>query len=161
MATATPDELKKLDDLLKKFRFAMLTTREPDGTLTAHPLTVQEAEFDGDLWFIVGTHASAVEHVASDSQVGVSFSSNDAWLSLAGTAEVVHDQGKLKQLWSSSVEAWFPDGPESSDVTLLKVSALSGEYWDSPGGRIASAVSFVKSKLTGQPYEGENEKFDL
>jgi general stress protein 26 len=159
--TATPAELKKLAELLKKFRFAMLTTREPDGTLTAHPLTVQEAEFDGDLWFIVGSHASAVEHIASDSSVGVSFSANDAWLSLAGTAETVTDKAKLHQYWSPSVEAWFPDGPDSSDVTLLKVTALSGEYWDSPGGRLASALSFVKTKLTGQRYDAENEKFDL
>jgi len=159
--TATPEELHKLAELLKKFRFAMLTTREADGTLTAHPLTVQEAEFDGDLWFIVGSHASAVQHIAADPQVGVSFSSNDAWLSLAGTAETVDDSAKLHEYWSAGVDAWFPDGPDGSDVTLLKVNALSGEYWDSPGGRLASAISFVKSRVTGEPMEGDNATFEL
>jgi general stress protein 26 len=159
--TATTDELEKLNELLKKFRFAMLTTVGDDGKLVAHPLTVQESEFDGDLWFIIGTHASAVEHIRRDANVGVSFSTNDAWLSLAGTAQTVDDTAKLRELWSTAVEAWFPDGPESSEVTLLKVSALSGEYWDSPGGRIATAIALVKSKVTGETYEGENEKFDL
>jgi general stress protein 26 len=159
--TATTPELEKLAALLKKFRFAMVTTRSLDGKLTAHPLTVQEAEFDGDLWFIIGRHASAVGDIATDAHVGVSFSSNDSWLSLAGTATVVDDGTKLRELWSPSVEAWFPDGPEDPNVTLLKVDTVSGEYWDSPGGKVATVVAFVKSKVTGDQPEGDNEKFDL
>jgi general stress protein 26 len=161
MMNASTPELDKLNELLKKFRFAMLTSRTPDGKLAAHPLTVQEAEFDGDLWFIIGKDASALEHIALDPFVGVSFSSNDSWLSLAGTAVVVDDAGKLRELWNPAVEAWFPDGAEDPNVTLLKVDALSGEYWDSPGGKVASLVAFMKQKVTGQQYEADNEKFDL
>lgn len=159
MADST--ELQKLHDLLPKFRFAMVTTRDADGTLTAHPLTVQETEFDGDLWFVIGRHASAVEHIQRDPRVGVSFSSNDAWLSLAGTAHIVEDDAKLKEQWNSALEAWFPEGPEDPEVVLLKVDAESGEYWDSPGGRVATALAFVKHKITGERLEGDNEKFDL
>jgi general stress protein 26 len=161
MTDDTVDAREKMGELLKKFRFAMLTTRADDGALTAHPLTVQEAEFDGDLWFIIGTHASAVADIRRDNSVGVSFSSNDAWLSLSGTAETVDDAAKLRELWSPAVDAWFPEGPSSTGVTLLKVTATGGEYWDSPGGRIATAIAFVKSKLTGEPLEGENAKVDL
>ena len=47
-------------------------------------------------------------------------------------------------------------------MILLKVSAASAEYWDSPGGRVASAISFAKAKLTGEPYDGgENERVEL
>lgn len=159
--TASSSELHKLNDLLKKFRFALLTTRTTDDKLTAHPLTVQEAEFDGDLWFIIGKSASAVEDIARDPNVGVSFSSNDSWLSLAGTALVVEDLAKLRELWNPAVGAWFPDGPDDPNVVLLKVDALSGEYWDSPGGKVATLVSLVKSKITGEAFEADNEKFDL
>jgi general stress protein 26 len=159
--TATPSELEKLASLLKDFRFAMLTSRDEDGKLTAHPLTVQESEFDGDLWFIIGRHASAVEHVSRDANVGVSFSSNDSWLSLAGTASIVDDGAKLRELWNPAVEAWFPEGPEDPNVTLLKVDTVSREYWDSPGGKVATMVALVKHKVTGEKYEGDNEKFDL
>jgi len=161
-STESETELDKLNDLLKKFRFAMVTTRAGDGALHAHPLTVQETESDGDLWFIVGTHASAVEHVRRDPKVGLSFSSDSTWLSLAGEAEVVDDLAKLTELWSTSVEAWFPDGPEAPGVTLLRVNALSGEYWGTAGGRIATAIALVTSKVTGErPKGSENEKFDL
>ncbi|MFG6501914.1 pyridoxamine 5'-phosphate oxidase family protein [Microbacterium sp. P05] len=159
--TASTTELKKLNELLKKFRFAMLTTHTTDDKLTAVPLTVQETEFDGDLWFIIGKNALTVQHIAANPSVGVSFSSNDSWLSLAGNALVVEDLAKLKELWNPAVGAWFPEGPEDPNVTLLKVDAISGEYWDSPGGRVATLVSLVKSKVTGDAFEADNEKFDL
>ena len=63
---------------------------------------------------------------------------------------------------SAQVEAWFPQGPDDDSVVLLKVVADSAEYWDSPGGRLATAFSFVKAKVTGERIEGgENEKVDL
>jgi Pyridoxamine 5'-phosphate oxidase like len=47
-------------------------------------------------------------------------------------------------------------------VVLLRVEAASAEYWNSPGGRLASAISFAKAKVTGQPYSGgENETVQL
>ena len=160
MSSAGP-ELGKLNELLKKFRFAMVTTRAQDGALHAHPLTVQETESDGDLWFIVGSHASAVEHVRRDPKVGLSFSTDGTWLSLAGEAEVVDDLSKLKELWSTSVEAWFPEGPSDPTVGLVKFSADSAEYWDSPGGKVASALSFVRSKVTGDALDADNQKIEL
>ncbi|MBD7956459.1 pyridoxamine 5'-phosphate oxidase family protein [Microbacterium sp. Sa4CUA7] len=158
---ATPEELEKLNDLLGDFRFAMVTTRAADGKLTAHPLTVQEREFDGDLWFVINRHASTVEHIQRDPAVGIAFSSSDSWLSIAGHGRVVDDRAKLQQLWNPALEAWFPEGPGDDDVTLLKVEAESAEYWDSPGGKVASIVAFVKQKVTGERLEGDNEDFTL
>ncbi len=129
---------------------------------TPTPLTVQETESDGDLWFIVGTHASAVEHVRRDPKVGLSFSTDGTWLSLAGDAEVVDDLAKLKELWSTSVEAWFPDGPESPGVTLLKVSALSGRVLGERRrpNRHRDRAGDVEGDGRA-PARSENEKFDL
>jgi general stress protein 26 len=88
--------------------------------------------------------------------------SGGSWVSLSGGAEVVDDAAKKRELWNSAVEAWFPQGPDGDSVVLIKVHADSAEYWDTPGGRLATAFSFAKAKLTGQRIEGgENEKVDL
>ncbi|MCK6081428.1 pyridoxamine 5'-phosphate oxidase family protein [Microbacterium sp. EYE_5] len=155
------DPRATLIDLLPKFRFAMVTTTDEDGALTARPLTVQDREFDGDLWFIVARDSSFAAHIAQRPRVGVALSTNDAWVSLAGRAEIVDDPARLREYWSPAVEAWFPDGPEDPNITLAKIDAVSGEYWSSPGGVVASIVSLVKSKVTGEPYEGRNETVDL
>lgn len=159
MTDTTPTQ--RVAELIKDFRFAMLTTRNSERRLVAHPLTVQETEFDGDLWFLVSRSASFVADLRRDDHVGVSLSSNDSWVSLSGTAELVDDPAKVRELWSPTVEAWFTDGPDDPDVGLLKFSAESAEYWDSPGGKIASLFSFVKAKVTGEPYDAENEKVEL
>ena len=159
MTDTTPTQ--RVAELIKDFRFAMFTTRNANDRLVSHPLTVQEAEFDGDLWFLVSRSASLVADIAKDERVGISLSSNESWVSLSGTAELVEDRAKVKELWSPTVEAWFTNGPDDPDVGLLKFSAESAEYWDSPGGKIASLFSFVKSKITGEPYDAENETVNL
>lgn len=159
MTDTTPTQ--RVAELIKDFRFAMFTTRDAQDRLVAHPLTVQEAEFDGDLWFLVSRSASFVEDLRQDDRAGVSLSSNGSWVSLSGTAELVEDAAKVRELWSPTVEAWFTDGPDDPDVGLLKFSAESAEYWDSPGGKLASLFSFVKAKVTGEPYDADNEKVEL
>jgi hypothetical protein len=46
-------------------------------------------------------------------------------------------------------------------VVLLRIEGDSAEYWDSPGGRLATAFSFVKAKASGRPLVSENEKVEL
>jgi general stress protein 26 len=83
-------------------------------------------------------------------------------VSLTGHAVLIDDLEKKRELWNPVVGAWFPGGPEDPDVVLLRVEAASAEYWDSPGGRLASVISFAKAKITGQAYDGgENERVDL
>ena len=162
MTTDSPDAIRKVAELLQGERFAFLTTVAPDGTLTSRPMTLQEVEFDGDLWFFAEHDAPWLTHVAASPQVNVGMGSGGTWVSLTGTARVVDDVAKKKELWNSVVEAWFPDGPDDDGVVLLKVTGESAEYWDSPGNRLATALSFVKAKATGsQPDTGEKDVVDL
>jgi general stress protein 26 len=156
------DQTRKVAELLKGERFGFLTTIRTDGTLTSRPMTLQEVEFDGDLWFFAERGSNPVQHVIASPQVNVGAGSGGSWISLTGDAEVVEDVGKKRELWNSAVEAWFPQGPDDDSVVLIKVHADSAEYWDAPGGRLATAFSFVKAKVTGERIEGgENEKVDL
>ena len=158
----TDDQTRKVTELLKGERFAFLTTRTPDGTLTSRPMTLQEVEFDGDLWFFAKRDSNPVTHITLSPQVNVGVGSGGSWVSLAGRATVVDGLAKKRELWNSAVEAWFPDGPDGDDVVLLKVEGDSAEYWDTPGGRLATVLSFAKAKLTGERIEGgENEKVEL
>jgi general stress protein 26 len=82
-------------------------------------------------------------------------------VSISGTAQLVHDRNKIKELWKPVLKAWFPDGPDQPDVVLLKVKMTKAEYWDGPSSTISQAVSFVSAILTGKQVElGENKKLD-
>ena len=161
MPTTPNDDVRKVAELLGDESLAMFTTVAPDGTLTSRPMALQETEFDGDLWFFALKDNGPAAHIAQNRKVNVSVSSRSTWVSLAGSAHVVDDVERKKELWNAGVEAWIPQGPEADDVVLLHVHGDSAEYWDTPGA-VATAVSFAKAKATGEAASGgENEKVEL
>lgn len=156
--------LKKLGELIKDIKYAMLTTALPDGTLRSRPMATQDESFDGTLWFFTGIDSGKVDEVRADQHVNVSYAdpANNRWVSVSGNATVVRDRGTIKEKWSTPVKAWFPDGPDDPNVALLRVAVKEAEYWDTPSSKMVQVVGFVKAMVTGKPYEpGENEKINL
>lgn len=155
-------EISRLAELAKGIRIAMLTTVDEEGHFISVPMAQQEVEFDGDLWFFADRDSRVVRNLILNPHVGVTLSSSDTWISIDGDGEVVQDPAKARELWNSWVEAWLPQGPDDPNVVLIKVTGHGAEYWDTPGGRAASILSFAKAKITGKRYEGaENERVDL
>ena len=152
----------KVAELARDIRIGMLTTMDADGTHTSRPMAQQEVEFDGDLWLFAERDSRKVRQIRENPNVNYSLTSHSTWISIAGKAEIVDDRDKARELWNSWVEAWMPQGPDDPNVVLIKINGESAEYWDTPGGFVASVISLVKSKTTGARYDGgENEKVSL
>src|SRR4051794_6039088 len=135
MTDTHQNQLDKLADLTKESRFVMLTTTDADGHLVSRPMSRQEVDLDADLWFIATRDSRKVDHIRANPTVNVTVTSGSSWVSLSGTAEVVDDLAKLKELWSTFAEAWLPEGPEDPNAILIHVDADFAQYWDNPGGR--------------------------
>lgn len=158
------DDIQKVGEMIKDIDFAMLTTKEPDGTLRSRPMSTQEVEFDGDLWFFTNIDAEKVEEIKQEQQVNVSYAdkSNQRYVSVSGQARVLRDQQKIDELWSPVLKVWFPNGKDDPNVGLLKVSVTQAEYWDSSSNRMVRLAQFAKALVTGDHEEmGENRKLNL
>lgn len=158
------EAIRKLGEMIEGIDFAMMTTVETDGTLRSRPMSTQQIEFDGDLWFFTRASAPKVDEVRRDERVNVSYAKpeDQRYVSISGTAEIVRDREKIKELWSPALKAWFPKGLEDPDIALLKVNVEQAEYWDSSSSAMAHVFGFVKALATGQSYQpGENEKINL
>ena len=157
------DGTRKVADLIKDIRIAMLTHADSNGVLVSHPMATQEVEFDGDVLFVAERDSHKARDIATQSpaRVNVAYSSNSSWVSLSGTATIVDDSAKLAELWNSFTGAWLEGGPENPNNIIIKVSADSAEYWDSPGAKVTQIANFVKAKVTGERIEGDNEVVDL
>jgi general stress protein 26 len=153
------DDRQKLADLMSDMPIAMLTTFGPSGPRSV-PMARQEVEPGADLWFISARDTDHVRAVQADPQVVLTFSSRDAWVAATGRAEVVDDTAKLAELWNTFAEAWLPGGPEDDNAVLLRVAVERAEFWDTPGGRLASLISFAKTKVTGETYDAEHGSVD-
>lgn len=159
------DKLGKLREIVKAVDICMLTTMDERGDLHSRPMSNnREIEFDGDLWFFTYGSSHKVDEVGRVPKVCASFADVDAqqYASLTGRAEVVRERAKIEELWQPQLRAWFPEGVETPDIALLKVTVEHAEYWDGSQSIVSHAISFVSSLITGEPAQlGENEKIDL
>lgn len=157
----TDEGTAKVAELVEQARIAMLTTMTSDGKHVSRPMALQEVEFDGDLWFFCHDDSAKVAEVRTHPQVNVAFADpkNAAWTSLSGTATVVQDQAKARELWSPALEVWFPDGLETPTLALLKVDVDTAEYWESSSSRVRRLVGSIRAAVTGDPgkFPAENE----
>ncbi|GGE96284.1 pyridoxamine 5'-phosphate oxidase family protein [Mycetocola zhadangensis] len=159
---ADDDDMATIAKLVKASRIALLTTVTPSGQLHSRPLATQEIDFDGDLWFFTQDPSSKVDDIRSNDQVNAAFESGKGYLSISGSATLVHDRAKIDELWSPAVGAWFPDGKDDPTVALIKISAQSAEYWTSDEPGVVSVFKIAKAALTGgQPDVGDNKSVDL
>lgn len=162
---AERNDIEKIRDLIQGIRFAMLTTVDTDGSLRSRPMATQEAEFDGELWFFTGASSPKVDEVGRDHRVNLSYAAPDdnTYVSISGTARLVRDKAKAKELWNPALKAWFPDGLDDPDLALLRVQVEKAEYWDSPSSKMVQLYGLAKAVLTGKRADdiGENEKIDL
>lgn len=145
-----PTDIKKLAELMKGIKFAMLTTVEDDGSLHSRPMATQEVEFDGDLWFFTRADSAKVWEAGHHRQVNVSFADTEKskFISASGTATLVRDRSKMEELWKPPYKIFFPQGLEDPEIALLKVSVQRAEYWDSSPTAIGRAFDFAKAFLT-------------
>lgn len=165
MATHTHGDIgqDKVVEIMRSDRFCMLTSVGDLGRLQSHPMTPQEVTDDGDVWFFIDKDSDQAGFIREEKRVNLAFADGSTWLSVAGHGSLHDDRAKVEELWNPMIEAWFPDGKDSPGVGLLLVESDTAEYWDSPaGGRIASALAFAKTKITGgRPDVGENDTVDL
>lgn len=157
------ESIAKLRELIEGIDFCMMTTID-GGHLRSRPMSTQQVEFEGDLWFFTSDKTHKIEEIEKDNRVNVSYSKpdDDSYISVSGRAIVSKDRAKIEELWSPVLKAWFPDGLEDPTLCLLKVEVEQAEYWDSSAGKIMELIGFVKAIATGQQADyGENKKLDL
>ena len=158
------------------FRYALNNTIDAHYHLSALPGLVP---FLAHYWWhsgfrqhqsIAHMYAPLIEHsisehadlIRAEKRVNLAFSDGSTWLSVAGHGDVRQDRDRVEELWNPMVEAWFPEGKDSPPVALLFVESDSAEYWDTPGGRVASVFAFAKAKVKGErPDVGESGSVEL
>ena len=141
-------------DLIKDIKFAMFTTRHTNGHLHSRPMTTQNSKLDEDasLWFFMDRNDGPVADLMADPLVNLVYADPgaDSYVSVSGTAAVVDDDAKVKQLWSKLNEAWFPGGPTDPNLALVEVKIIHANYWDVDDHKIVQLFKIAKAAITGK-----------
>lgn len=145
------EAIEKLQNLVRGSDTCMFATNLEKLPLHIIPMRVQEADYDGNLWFFSRDNSSHNEHINADNRVQLIFtnSSEMEFLTIYGTASITRDQVLIDRLWNRMVEAWFPEGKEDPSITLIKVKPTTAHYWDTEDGKLITMAKILTRAATG------------
>jgi general stress protein 26 len=146
-------ELTRLAKLIQPMdTVAMLTSHDAEGALVSRPMAPLEMDADGALWFFTHRRSTKVEQLKVLNLCFVD-AERGTYVSMSGHGNIVEDREHVKRLWSPLARPWFPHGPDSEELTLLKFTPQAAEFWDAVDTKMvrlfATAVSVVAAKPLG------------
>ena len=159
-----PRSIRQLRKLLKGMPIGMLTTHLPRGGVHCLPMSVHDIDESGWLWFVTDRHSRKACELGRNPHATIAFQSKkgDRYVSVQGTAVVVRDDVKLKELWNPTLRSWFPRGRRDPEIVLVAVRVARAEYWLVPRTRLVRGIGMVKAIMTGKRQEaGKHGILDL
>ncbi len=149
------DGIKKIGELIKDIRIAMMTTAAPDGSFDSRPMATQKTEFDGTVYFLTRQESGKVQELADDSHVSLLYADadNGKYVTVKGRAKVYRDQAKIEQLWNPMYKAWFPLGETDPAIAILEVDVHEAQYWEASSSRLVRGLKYVAAAATGGKVE--------
>ena len=146
--------IRKLSELLRGIKVAMLTSSDNQGQLSTRPVASPTLDAEGILWFFTRAEASALDNTHTLRQISLSYTNlkENRYISVIGISEVADDRAKAEELWSVANRAWFPRGLSDPDLRLMRVLVERAEFWDAPTSAVVQLVGLAASLVTGKDY---------
>lgn len=143
---------------IEDISFAMLGTIGDSGNIHSRPmatLSLEHFKKDQTLWFFSRRNTLKISEIEHDQRVTLSYINqhHHRYASVYGEAVITEDTNRIKEYWKPSMKVWFPDGPEDPDLSLIGVRVKSAEVWDASNTSFHQMIGFVKSTLTGKPFD--------
>lgn len=148
--TQTSAERVHLAELIAPMSVAMLTTVDASGALQSRPMAPLALDGQGALWFFTDLRSAKADQLQRANLCFVD-PANASYVSLSGRGELSTDRAHIETLWTAFARPWFPDGPESTNLALLKFVPDTAEYWDAPHNRMVRMLAVAASVVAGAP----------
>jgi len=145
--------VKKIKEMAMAADIAVFVTSLTNVPLSSRPMSTQDVDDDGNIWFMSKDESHKNEDILNDSRVQLFYSnkSSSEYLSIYGNAEVLTSRDRIEELWSPIVKAWFSEGKEDPSITLIRVVPADAYYWDTKESKIISLIKIAYGALTGTP----------
>ena len=158
------EAIERIAKMIKDIRIAMLATVTPSGEIHSRPMATQEAAFEGELLFLTRQDSGKIDEIVHQSHVSLTYvdSGKHRFISLAGIAELSKDRATIHDLWNPLYKAWFPEGEDDPEITVIRVKVEHAEYWEAPSNAVVRGFQLLKAAVTkGESQVGEHQAVTL
>lgn len=131
------DQVEKLKQVVGRCRVGMLGMYREDG-IHFSPMSHVDIDDDGNLWFFATKETGKAISAKNKNNIFITYSqeANSTFLSISGKAYLNANREKMRELFNPYVKAWFPNGLEDQNLSLLVVHPLEVECWTSDDHKI-------------------------
>jgi general stress protein 26 len=149
-----------LREMVEDIKICLFCThlKTNDGA-TTRPMTAQDVDDDGNIWFFSGKDSDKNAEILQDNHVQLFFSNpkSSSYLVVNGEAEINFNINKMEEIWSPLVKIWFKKGKEDPNLSLIKVNTKSAYYWDVEGSKMINFFKLLASVATGTTFIGGSQ----
>ncbi|KAL0084887.1 putative bli-3 protein [Phycomyces blakesleeanus] len=171
LVTGTEKKIEDLYKLIDGIKVCMMTTRCADtGRLFSRAMSprIPDEHVPADLWFFTNNSSHKLDELVKDPNVNLGFykPSTAEWISVSGTATLVDDRTKIKELYTPDIKAWFGDlndgindgGPNDPRIGLIFVKADTVHYSLKDVSAPVQIWNIAKGMITGEPPKVSAER---
>ena len=145
------DAVKKIKDFVNDIKVCMFCTNVTHLPFRTRPMSTLEVDEEGNLWFFSAKSSDKNDEIKNDDTVQLIYSKNSDvhFLTITGKATIVEDQAKKDELWNPIVKAYFPEGKDDPNLSLVKIKPEAAHYWDTINGKMITWFKMAASAVTG------------
>ncbi len=149
------EAIAKIKELVSAADICMFTTALTQLPLSTRPMSTQQTDSEGNLWFFSEKDSDKNEHIEVDNRVQLFYTnkSSSEFLSIYGTAEIFTDKQKIEELWTPIVKTWFQQGKDDPSITIIKVVPQDAYYWDTKHNKLVSLIKIITSVAIGKTMD--------
>ena len=142
---------EKLKEMAEDINFALMATGLGQPPFHTIPMSTKSVDEEGCVWFLSGKDSTHNANIQADGRVQLNYADKSSFefLTVFGTAEIIVEKSKLKELYGSSDDAWF-DGVDDPNLTAIKVSPCDAHYWDPKNGKLITMFHIGVGTVTGE-----------
>ena len=145
-------KMKELAESAKVCHFVTVLSATP---LSSRPMATQEVDDAGNFWFLSKESSHKNSEIDDDPEVQLFFSNHSSaeYLTVFGYAEVIKDRSKLEELWTPIAKAWFNEGKDDPEITVIRVRPVDAYYWDTKNNKLVSLIKIADGPITGKTMD--------
>ena len=137
-------------------RIGMLGVTRPEPQ-HLQPMTAFGEPEEQAIWFFSSRHTDLVKQAGDGAPAMFCLTAKDRKLyaCLAGDLSEQIDRSRIEKYWNPIVAAWYPDGKDDPNLTLLRLDLIDAQVWLVEQGPVKFAWEVAKANLTkNYPDEG-------
>ena len=141
------DDPTKVWEMIKRIDTCMFITQPAAGP-EGRPMSTIPMHDENTIYLLTEPTTGAAQGVAANGDVLMSYQGGGDHVCISGKATIDPDKALVKRLWSAGAQAFWPDGPDASNVVVICVHPAKADYWDGPNP-VVGAAKFAFGLLTG------------